>query len=1231
MKRRRSRIKNQSRSSTISPKINQDSSPLKSKSFQLVKQRHVHKNVPQINKYEALEEGSLNYREFLESLESFFDVKKPLRSLESLFRTYLDSEESSSETTESEKSSEFHEINAYPHFRPINCQNVIQSYQVTGEYNFNQFDDLSVNSTEERDNLEMAEDDSDGKEEHFDIERETFVSSVTSRDIMDEEGQRSENFREERPEERELKDEELNVTEEVQKDDNFKGDKNEEVDVGVNGEEMYNIDNENIEERKEEMVQKNSQPSKKSFSSLGGSKNENIEERKEEMVQKNSQPSKKSFSSLEGSKNENTEEKKEEIVKKDSQSSRKSLSSSGVSKKESNKSKEENFKSIKEEITSDKEDIRSVREDLKSVKEEIKSIKEENISRDLLGDDTQIDDLMAMMDTAMIDKMTEAYKQLSILQEEIDELQNELEELRRKEDLTDIEKNTLEKKSRDVINKTEELDILTKKIQDILGIQDPTSIDGYVQALGLITQSDEPKAEEEETDKVNAWKNWEAISQEDCFDLPQEEYPEDRLPRVIVCGKTEERIPRIIVADSKKKINTDVKYLENIAEKFSDALNVQEKLARENAQLEGGKYKLEQALLEKDDTVEDLQRTVCNLQAEMRMVIKKNTELSLQVASLNEQVINYSCPGSFQNSPRSANYRTSPRYDNSNYCPGSLTERSRLGGGGSGHDICSQLGCCRPVIPPVSMTELKFNRGVCPAEIGSKLFDRDTNTKQLEQQIGEVEQNVQTMRKELANVTRETLQLEQQRKLLKCTAPCAPCPCPNQSDLRGTPSDRGVLNSMPQDLTFAKMQFPTTGIPSCTGVCTQAPMGGSNCPLQQLRDLREQYARLKEDYNNKLREVSYLRSDAEKMKQETRDAKDEKEKIENQLIDLQERLKCFESDRNRFAGSKEQVMEQEQTLIVARQRYREAQDELEELRSLIQDQANQLEDYRNKYLHAQEQVEDQRRQLELMEMDNARMNENVTLEIGRVKNQFQEKLLELAPLPDILKQTQLKLQECQQMRLLAERNCEELSRELMNCKDKIGAMTSQSEMLRSENVLLKGSDQLEDLENRNRELKNENERLKNACARSEERESEYKQRIDEKMHEIAQLSSMLEQVREDSARQVARTKDRCETVRRNMQAQIGDLEKQLAQCRATAKAAQRDRDEIRQKMQGQINHLSEAFEQAQGRVRTLQGQVNYLNTSYSNVFNVGTRAETPITSMPLETSQNIYDSCNCNY
>lgn len=62
-----------------------------------------------------------------------------------------------------------------------------------------------------------------------------------------------------------------------------------------------------------------------------------------------------------------------------------------------------------------------------------------------------------------------------------------------KEDLSDKEKYILEKKSRDVIKKTAELDALTKKIQKVLEVTDPASIDGYVQALGLIAQSEDTK------------------------------------------------------------------------------------------------------------------------------------------------------------------------------------------------------------------------------------------------------------------------------------------------------------------------------------------------------------------------------------------------------------------------------------------------------------------------------------------------------------------------------------------------------------------------------------------------------------------------------------------------------------------------------------------------------------------------------------------------------------------
>ena len=68
-----------------------------------------------------------------------------------------------------------------------------------------------------------------------------------------------------------------------------------------------------------------------------------------------------------------------------------------------------------------------------------------------------------------------------------------------------------------------------------------------------------------------------------------------------------------------------------------------------------------------------------------------------------------------------------------------------------------------------------------------------------------------------------------------------------------------------------------------------------------------------------------------------------------------------------------------------------------------------------------------------------------------MQNQFQEKLAELAPLPDILKQTQLKLQESQQMRQIAERNSEDLSRELLDCKDKMQTIQRELDILRSEN------------------------------------------------------------------------------------------------------------------------------------------------------------------------------------
>ncbi|XP_018393779.1 PREDICTED: myosin-11 isoform X2 [Cyphomyrmex costatus] len=801
-----------------------------------------------------------------------------------------------------------------------------------------------------------------------------------------------------------------------------------------------------------------------------------------------------------------------------------------------------------------------------------------------------------------------------LLTDEVKQFKREIFELSEKPELTEEDKQAFQEKQDILTSKVAELEQLTQKIQ---------------------------KAREE----VERLRKVEKETEIQKRDIPQIQYPEDKLPRVIVCGYTDV-LPKLVVADTERKGRE--KCFEKLTGKLTESLTMQEKLVKENAQLEGGKYKLEEALLEKDTALESLQKKVCGLQAEMRIIVKENMELSHQLATLNQLVIRptccYTCPGVAQSPPSTSPTLSSrphvsaqPRDDV--YCKCCLrspytdtlsptTETAcnspRLTGGGSpteeryfvdSNDLQNVEMCSRnpAVVKPL------LPRGTCPAELEDKLATYGNSTKQLEQQLGSMETEVRNMQMELANVQRERQQLEQQRKLLKCTGPCATCACcPPPTSTCVTPTSGLPLMGISKTTTQAAPLM-------CTGSCTNAAMGTSISVQQQLRDLREQYARLQDDYKSKLYEVSYMRTEAEKFKQDLRDAKEEKERMEIKLIDVQERLKILEAEKGKFEGHKEHLIEQEQALMVAKQRFREAQDELEELRSLIQDQAAQLEDYRNKYLQAQQQVEEQRRQLDLMEMDNARMNENVTLEIGRVKNQFQEKLAELAPLPDILKQMQMKMQEAQQMRLVAERSCEDLSRELLGYKDKIQTLQNQFDVLRTEHQTLQDERELssEEMEKKYGELRHENERMKNTLARFEEHEAQLQKRIDEKMHENTQLSSMLEQIREDSARQVARTKERCETMRRSMQGQIAEMERQLAQCRATACAAQRDRDEIRQKMQSQITNLNEAFKHAQGRIKSLQGHVNYLKTSYSNIF-LG-QGEAPTSALPID------DSCDCNY
>ncbi|CAG9821810.1 unnamed protein product, partial [Phaedon cochleariae] len=719
-----------------------------------------------------------------------------------------------------------------------------------------------------------------------------------------------------------------------------------------------------------------------------------------------------------------------------------------------------------------------------------------------------------IIDMAVLRELEAAENEAKQTAKIIEDLKMRVTELSKKDKMTEAEAKELENKNQELKAHMAVFEEKTKRIQQLIG--------------QTIMFGDMPLGK-------SPWS-------------PQVKHNEDVLPKVVVCGFTENNIPKILICDDKKKRCTpkstgrkqDSPRTE-ITKKLNECYCMQEKLAAENADLEGKRYKLQSDIANQDQTVEYLQRQLATMQNDMRMVCQENTLLNQK---LQNQISTPCGPN------RSRSSSPEPK---------------------------KKMPCGK-------------SKGICPADIEYRLQEYSENTEHLEKQLGDMESEVKAMQKELIGVQKEREHLEHHRKML-----CRPPPCLSPHPCMPSPC-------MP---------------PPCEQKSTSSDT--------QLRELREQYNRLQDDFKNKLTEVAGLRADNEKLKDKTKLAEETKKAAEDKVRELENELKALKGKGPKGSGTREQLIEMEQQLTVAKQRFREAQDELEELRSLVEDQQTQLDDYRNKYLEAQQTVEEQRRQADLMEMENQRISEQVNLEIQRVKNQFQEKLHELMPLPDILKSTQMKLQEAQQMHILAERNNEAIARELQLYKDKITAMNNQMNEVRSDQQL--GEDakaslatKISDLEERLEEVLQENVQLKFDLENLQEKADDFEKSAAERLHEITQLDSQLENLREETARQVARTKDRCEIIRRSMQNQISDMERQLAQSRALAKAAQKDRDDIRQKMQSQISNLNENFEDAQMRIRNLQGHVNFLKNSYGNVY--PEQSEVTPSAMP--------DPCSCS-
>ncbi|CAB3226493.1 unnamed protein product [Arctia plantaginis] len=470
-------------------------------------------------------------------------------------------------------------------------------------------------------------------------------------------------------------------------------------------------------------------------------------------------------------------------------------------------------------------------------------------------------------------------------------------------------------------------------------------------------------------------------------------------------------------------------------------------------------------------------------------------------------------------------------------------------------------------------------------ELISKLDDYKSSTVDLEKQLGSLEQEVHFIKAEMDKA--------------KDTAGSA---------CRG--GSAGGPNTCFEQPAGGPPVPPMT---RACGVCPPCPAPcNPNAPPtpaeREVAKLTVQLRQTEENFKTKVTECAMLRTELLKKKEELEKERCMHREVQNKLRELEMKFEGLNTHTKMMLGSKEQAMEQEVNVRALKQCYREAREEIDELRILMKEQNEQLQDYRVKYLQAQQLVEEQRRQMDMMDMDNTRISEQINLEIQKVKIKFQEKLQELAPIPDLLKATQMRLKDAQQSQAIAEHNAEQLARELNCAREKVHMLLhnvikppeKSSDKDNADKQMQMLSQRISQLTESNAALKSEIDRLKSNVIRMEEAVLANEKRLQEKMHECAQLGGELDRIRDEAARALQRANERTETIRKCMQTTIAEMERQLAACRAQVRTSEKDREELQCRMQCQIKRLNDNFAQAQLRIMGLQTQVSTLRRTVSS-------------------------------
>uniref|UniRef100_A0A8C5J750 Outer dense fiber protein 2 n=1 Tax=Junco hyemalis TaxID=40217 RepID=A0A8C5J750_JUNHY len=245
--------------------------------------------------------------------------------------------------------------------------------------------------------------------------------------------------------------------------------------------------------------------------------------------------------------------------------------------------------------------------------------------------------------------------------------------------------------------------------------------------------------------------------------------------------------------------------------------------------------------------------------------------------------------------------------------------------------------------------------------------------------------------------------------------------------------------------------------------------------------------------------------------------------------------------------------------------------------------------------------------LEKCEKENETLRDEMNREIEETRQKFQSQLAELEKLPEILKYTETQLAECHQQLMCYEKKNGDLCDMISDLRQLIDLQGDKMEMTREryqsaqeekKQLTLK----VEELERKLESTSAQNIEFLQVIAKREESIHQCQLRLEEKSRECSSLARQLEMAIEDAKRQVEQARERAVSRERAAQSKVLDLETQLSRNKTELNQLHRSKDDAERRYESRLQDLRDRLEQSESTNRSMQNYVQFLKSSYDNVF-----------------------------